>query len=219
MYLYGYHTVKAALNNPARRIKQILITKPQDFSIKQARQVESKYLDKLVGQVNHQGIAAEVDPLPMGHIETVGRHVLILDQITDPQNLGAIVRSAATFGFQDIILRDYEQLINSPVVARIASGGVEFIRFVGVTNISRAIDSLKEQEFWIYGLDEKGKQSIRQCSFTPKTALVLGSEGYGLRALTQKQCDTLLHIPSSDKFCVLNASHAASVAMYEVFTH
>ena len=218
MYLYGYHTVKAALQNQNRRVQQVYITKAQDFPISDAKQVEAKYLDKLVGNVNHQGIVAQVSSLPMGHIESVGSHVLILDQITDPQNLGAIVRSAATFGFYDIVVRDYEQLIDSPVMARVASGAVEHIRFVGVTNIARSIESLKEQQFWVYGLDERGAQSLRQCKFSEKVAVVIGSEGYGLRPLTQKQCDALLYIPHHKDFCVLNASHAAGIAMYEVLS-
>jgi 23S rRNA (guanosine2251-2'-O)-methyltransferase len=218
MYLYGYHTVKAALENPKRQVQQVYITKLQDFPIKNAKQVEAKYLDKLVGNVNHQGIVAQVSPLPMGHIETVGQRVLILDQITDPQNLGAIVRSAATFGFYDLVVRDYEQLIDSPVMARIASGGVEHVRFVGVSNIARAIEALKEQQFWIYGLDERGTQSLRQCQFSERSTIVIGSEGYGLRALTKKQCDALLHIPHHGDFCVLNASHAAAIAMYEMLS-
>lgn len=218
MYLYGYHTVKAALANPRRQIQQVYISKPQDFPVKNAKEVEVKYLDKLVGNVNHQGIVAQVTALPMGHIETVGPHVLILDQITDPQNLGAIVRSAATFGFYDIVARDYEQLVDSPVMARVASGAVEHVKFVGVTNIARAIEALKEQQFWIYGLDERGDQSLRQCKFPKKSAIVIGSEGYGLRILTKKQCDALLHIPHHGDFCVLNASHAAGIAMYEVLS-
>lgn len=218
MYLYGYHTVRAALENPKRQVLKVHITKPQDFPIKNATTVEAKYLDKLVGNINHQGIVAEVKTLPLGHIENVGHHVLILDQITDPQNLGAIVRSAATFGFYDLIVRDYEQLIDSPVMARVASGAVEHVRFVGVSNIARAIEELKEQQFWIYGLDERGEQSLRQCKFPEKTAIVIGSEGYGLRALTKKQCDALLHIPHDGDFCVLNASHAAGIAMYEALS-
>lgn len=218
MYLYGYHTVKAALKNPQRQVQQVYISKPQDFPIKDAVTVEAKYLDKLVANVNHQGIVAQVTALPMGHIETVGSHVLILDQITDPQNFGAIVRSAATFGFYDIVVRDYEQLIDSPVMARVASGAVEYVRLVGVTNIARAIEDLKQQQFWIYGLDERGAQSLRQCKFPEKTAVVIGSEGYGLRPLTQKQCDALLRIPHHGDFCVLNASHAAGIAMYEVLS-
>ena len=125
MFLYGYHTVKTALENPKRNVQQVYITKTQDFPINNAKHVDAKYLDKLVGIVNHQGIVAQVSSLPMGHIETVGPQVLILDQITDPQNLGAIVRSAATFGFYDLVVRDYEQLIDSPVLARVASGAVE----------------------------------------------------------------------------------------------
>lgn len=218
MYLYGYHTVKAALKNSQRQVQQVYISKLQDFPIKGAITVEAKYLDKLVANVNHQGIVAQVTALPMGHIETVGSHVLILDQITDPQNFGAIVRSAATFGFYDIVVRDYEQLIDSPVMARVASGAVEHVRLVGVTNIARAIEDLKQQQFWIYGLDERGAQSLRQCKFPEKTAIVIGSEGYGLRPLTQKQCDALLRIPHHDDFCVLNASHAAGIAMYEVLS-
>ena len=218
MYLYGYHTVKAALGNPKRQVQQVYITKPQDFPIKNAAMVEAKYLDKLVSNVNHQGIVAQVAPLPMGHIETVGPHVLILDKITDHQNIGAIVRSAATFGFYDIVVRDYEQLIDSPVMARVASGAVEHVRIVGVTNIARAIEELKEQQFWVYGLDERGAQSLRQCKFPEKSAIVIGSEGYGLRPLTKKQCDALLHISHHGDFCVLNASHAAGIAMYEVLS-
>ncbi|MEK7654921.1 MAG: 23S rRNA (guanosine(2251)-2'-O)-methyltransferase RlmB [Pseudomonadota bacterium] len=219
MYLYGYHTVKAALENPKRQVQQVYTSKPQDFPIKNAITVEAKYLDKLVANVNHQGIVAQVTPLPMGHIETVEPRVLILDQITDPQNFGAIVRSAATFGFYDVVVRDYEQLIDSPVMARVASGAVEHVRIVGVTNIARAIEELKEQQFWVYGLDERGAQSLRQCKFPEKSAIVIGSEGYGLRPLTQKQCDALLHIPHHGDFCVLNASHAAGIAMYEVLSN
>jgi len=218
MYLYGYHTVKAALSNSKRQVQQVYVTKEQDFHINSPKHVDAKYLDKLLGNVNHQGIVAQVSSLPLSHIEDVGARVLILDQVTDPQNLGAIVRSAATFGFYDIVLRDYEQLIDSSVMARIASGAVENIRFVGVANIARAIESLKEQEFWIYGLDERGEQSLQKCKFPEKSAIVIGSEGYGLRMLTKKQCDALLHIPHHGEFCVLNASHAAAITMYAVMS-
>lgn len=221
MILYGKHTVTHALNNPARVIRKVWMSRPHDVGMRAqsewgipVEKVKPAELDRLAKSTNHQGIAADVDPLPLGNIEEVKDRVLMLDQITDPQNFGAIVRSAATFGYYDIITHSYQGLIESPVVARVASGAMEYVRIIPVTNLSQTMEALKKQGFWCYGLHEEGEHVLSAQQLSGRIVLVLGSEGSGMRRLVRETCDVLMRIPSAHDFCVLNASQAASIAMY-----
>jgi len=144
--------------------------------------------------------------------------VLALDQISDPQNLGTILRSAAFFGVDAVLILKNRSAELTPLVARVAVGGAEFVKVFRVTNLARSLEILKEHGFWIYGLDERGEKSLAETDFDEKTVLVVGAEGEGLRHRTKQICDVLVSIrggrPGLES---LNAGVATAVALGEVF--
>lgn len=146
-----------------------------------------------------------------------GEGVLLLDQVSDPHNVGAILRSAAAFDIGAVIATDRNSPQESGVMAKSASGALEIVPLVSVGNLVQAVELLKKSGYWIYGLDGEAKDSISGAKFDAKTALVLGAEGKGLRRLTSEHCDFLVKIPMSNKMESLNVSNAAAVALYEVF--
>lgn len=230
--LYGAHTVLAALNNPARKCHEIWIAKglsPEiEESLKHRPEIQVLYkslddFDKLLGEETvHQGIALKVSPLKRQFIEDIinaeatSSCVIILDQVTDPQNVGAIMRSAAAFGASAVVCQSMNAPdLDSPSLAKSASGAVEFIPLIDVTNLSRTMDDLKAAGFWCFGLDEQGTSTIEKTKLSGKVALVMGREGKGLRPLTKESCDVLVTLPTSTAFTTLNVSNAAAVALYE----
>ena len=220
MKIYGRHAAFEALKNPKREVIEIFVDHGDilDPSLRSGRRnIKVVDINKKFPQFqNHQGIVIEVKPLPVPHIESLTRQVLILDQITDPQNLGAIVRSAAAFGIEAIITQEYQGLLESSVMARVASGGLEHVHLIPVVNITRAIETLKEQEYWVYGLTEEGNEELSKIKFSQKSAVVVGAEGKGIRPLVLKNCDFKVKIKTNDQFPILNASHATSIALYQM---
>lgn len=176
------------------------------------------FKSKFPNQANHQGIAALIEEFEEYDISDIcnAKKILILDQITDIHNLGAIVRSAAVFGFYYIIIMDKNSVDINSTVYKIASGGMEFVKIIKVTNISNAIKILKKNGFWVIGLDEHGNASLKEYETknSYKIALVIGAEGNGIRRLVKENCDELLYIKPFGKFSTLNASNACSIAMY-----
>lgn len=171
----------------------------------------------------HQGVLIFAEPRPVydkkdfDRLETA-RMVLALDQISDPQNLATMVRSAAFFGVDAVIvLRDRSADVSASVV-RYAAGGAEFVDFFRVTNLSQSLDALKDLGFHVVGLDERGERTLAETTFPDKLVLVVGAEGDGLRAKTKKYCDALVRIPGGRRGVEsLNAGVATAVAMAEVF--
>ena len=237
--LYGFHAVHEAWLNPQRDIQALYIT-PQaqkgfEETIKQAEQknlqrpapsvVDRQQLEKMLpkGAV-HQGLALACRPLEdlflqdlIIQAEARDRTVLLmLDQVTDPHNVGAIIRSACALGANGMIMQKKHAPELAGVLAKTASGAVEHLPVACETNLSRAIEDLKEHGFFVYGLDEHGAQSIADITPQPKEkiVLVLGAEGSGLRRLVKENCDALVRLPTREPIASLNVSNAAAIALY-----
>jgi 23S rRNA (guanosine2251-2'-O)-methyltransferase len=146
-----------------------------------------------------------------------GRLVIALDQISDPQNLGAVLRSAAFFGADAILVLKNRSAEVTPKVARIAVGGAEFVKIFRVINLARSLDALRGHGYWVYGLDERGERTLRETEFDPHSVLVVGAEGQGLRQRTRTKCDALVRIPGGREGVEsLNAGVATAVALAEI---
>jgi 23S rRNA (guanosine2251-2'-O)-methyltransferase len=227
VYLYGLHTVRAALDNPARLKKELLVTPNAlnrlketgaQFGKVKVTETNPKELDRLLGgEAVHQGAALEVDPVTRFSFDDLHQPklVVVLDQLTDPHNVGAILRSAAAFGAAGVIVTDRHAPADTGVLAKAASGALEVVPLVRAVNLARTLDQLKEAGFWTYGLDERGDAPIRDLDLRGRTCIVLGAEGEGLRRLTSEKCDRLITIPTSAALAALNVSNAAAVAAYE----
>ncbi len=226
-WLYGHHAVAAAFKNPARQATRLLAT-PQAAERLRAECPEAKpefaergMIESLVPEgAVHQGIALQASPLPALALEDVAASVsdsgliLVLDQVTDPQNVGAILRSAAAFGAQALIMPQRHAPPVTGALAKAASGALEHVPLVTVTNLDRSLKTLKQADFWILGLDAEAETSIADTTIDGKLVLVLGAEGAGLRRLTAERCDLLLRLPMTGPIPSLNVSAAAAVALY-----
>jgi 23S rRNA (guanosine2251-2'-O)-methyltransferase len=240
IWLYGIHPVLAAAANPRRRTIRVIVTPEHEATIGARLAVLAQShplglppaeilardgLERLLprGAV-HQGVAALVDTLDDADIEDIcratdGQHdarVVVLDQVTDPHNVGAVIRSAAAFGCAAVIVQDRHAPPATGTMAKAASGALERVPLVQVVNIARALDRLKQAGFWSVGLDTGATQAISEADLTGKVALVLGSEGEGLRRLTRERCDVMVRIPIAKGIESLNISNAAAVALYEL---
>ena len=241
-WLYGRHTVAAALANPERRWRRLVALAGQEAEAQQllagavaerratsaaALQIlEREALGALLppGSV-HQGFALEVEPLPaiafgdlLRELETTPARsiILLLDQITDPQNIGAVLRSAAAFGARAVLTAAHGAPPITGALAKAASGAVDRLPLIRVANLVQALARLKENGFWVCGLDETAEQSLSDVELGARVALVLGSEGSGLRRLVREHCDYLARLPTSSAQPSLNVSNAAAVALYEL---
>lgn len=177
-------------------------------------------LDGLLPGAVHQGVALDAAPLPETSLEallaTAPKLLLLLDQVTDPHNVGAILRSAAAFGADAVLLTDRHAPGQGGVLAKTASGALEHVPLITVVNLARTMATLRDAGFWCIGLAEEGAQDIAAHDLSGKTALVLGAEGEGLRRLTRERCDALARLPTQGAIGSLNVSNAAAVALYEV---
>ncbi len=227
-WIYGHHPVTTALANPRRHIRRILAVEAELARLPGrvvAERTDPAALGALLpaGAV-HQGVAALVDPLPMidltellDDIPAEGpAHLLVLDQVTDPQNVGAILRSAAAFGARGLVLTERHAAPESGALAKAASGALDLLPLVRVVNLARAIEALKEAGFWCLGLAAEGEATLAEAKAPDRVALVLGSEGTGLRRLTREHCDQLVRLPTFGAIDQLNVSNAAAVALYEL---
>jgi len=231
VWLYGHHPVLAVLANPDRQIQKILATKEvaerhaKEFASTAAKAVEIVSREDLSHRLPpgavHQGLAVLVAPLEEPSLEDVLARcgddalVLALDQVTDPHNVGAILRSAAAFGVAGVIVTERNAPADTGVLAKAASGGLEIVPLVRTVNLARAMEQLKEAGFWLYGLDERGDAPIGTLDLKGRVCIVLGAEGEGLRRLTAEKCDRLVTIPTTAALAALNVSNAAAVALYE----
>ena len=232
-WLYGVHPVLAALANPARIIGRFLITAEAHQRLAgdlpaggpTPRIVERGELDRALpkGAV-HQGIAVEAEPLPAADLEVLVSGldpkarslIVVLDQITDPQNAGAVLRAAAAFGAAALITTDRHAPPTSGAFAKAAAGALETVPLVRVGNLVRALEILQSHGFWSLGLDTRADHTIADADTGRRVALVLGAEGAGLRRLTRERCDMLARIPIASAVESLNVATAAAVALYEV---
>lgn len=226
LFLYGAHAVKAALTNSKRAHKQLYVTAEHmdEYAAhsKMLRCVTKKEIEKLVpSDAVHQGVVLETTPLPNVHIKDLPLDkdpclLLAFDQVKDPHNVGAILRSAACFKVIGVIHTDRNSPAESGVLAKSACGAMDRIPFSRVTNLARTLENLKQQGFWIVGLSEHGKTALHQVDLPKKIVLVIGSEGSGMRRLIAETCDYLTQLPTNPDFPTLNASNAAAVALYEI---
>ncbi|HIC82185.1 MAG TPA: 23S rRNA (guanosine(2251)-2'-O)-methyltransferase RlmB [Kiloniellaceae bacterium] len=241
LWLYGVHPVLAALANPRRHIQRLLLSPEASQTwgqrLRQERaaahaQVATETLSRpeieafLPEGAVHQGLAAQVAPLDQPFLEEIAasappaedgrRVILLLDQVTDPHNVGAVLRSAAAFGALAVVSLDKGAPEESGTLAKSASGALEVVPYIKVTNLARALDSLKEAGFWCLGLAGEASGTLAGSDPAEAVALVLGAEGSGLRRLTRERCDLLLRLPTRPPIESLNISNAAAVALYEL---
>jgi len=223
--LYGWHSVKAALENPARRIRKLIATENAARRLADARVPGTAMLEivrpeaiaaRLSPDAVHQGLYAEADPLAAPALEdlAVDRVVLALDQITDPHNVGAILRSAAAFAAAAIVTTARHTPEASGVLAKSASGALEHVPLITVQNLARSLALLKERGFLLVGLDANGKDELATLPLRAPLALVLGAEGKGLRQLTRETCDHVARLDLPGAIQSLNVSNAAALALY-----
>ena len=229
VWLHGLHPVQAALANPARRLKRLLLTEeaeaalsarlPQPWPL-QPERVERAKLDHLLGRDTvHQGAGLLADLLPPPVLSAVLERpgpVLVLDQVTDPRNIGAVLRSAAAFGVAGVITQDRNAPEETGVLAKAASGALELVPLLRAVNLARTLAALKAAGFWVVGLDA-GAPPLRGVPLAERrVVLVLGAEGSGMRRLTRDTCDELAGLAMPGVMESLNVSAAASVALYEL---
>ncbi len=226
---WGRHAIEAALDNPNRLIKKISITREALATLEIPSDIAVVICDVAdLGRViprdaPHQGMVADVDPLPdrwLGEIldEQSDRPLLLLDQVTDPHNVGAILRSAAAFDAAAIITQDRHAPPESGVLAKSASGALEIVPWIRVVNLSRALDEIAEAGYWRIGLDGDAADELESAMGNGKLALVMGAEGEGLRQNVAAHCDVLARLPMSSKMESLNVSNAAAIALYAEYT-
>jgi 23S rRNA (guanosine2251-2'-O)-methyltransferase len=239
-WLYGRHPVTAALANPERRWRRLAILQGQEDEaavlIAAARAERRgdgetiRILDRngfaalLPEGAVHQGLALEVEPLVAPDLDEVLRELeiapravlVVLDQVTDPHNVGAILRAAAAFGAGAVIVPSHGAPPATGALAKAASGALELVPLVETVNLARALDRAKAAGFWCCGLDERAPQTLTEIDLGPRVALVLGGEGAGLRRLVRERCDHLARLPTTTAMPSLNVSTAAAVALYAV---
>ena len=224
---WGRHAVAAALANPDREIARIWVTREAaaDYDIDKSIPVtfaDAADLGRLVPRdAPHQGIVAEVERLPDLFLADLldgaeeGRPLLLLDHVTDPHNVGAILRSAAAFDALGIVTQDRHAPPESGALAKSASGALESVPWVRVVNLARALDEVAEAGFWRIGLTGEAEMLLSQALGPRRVALVLGAEGEGMRQNVEAHCDALARLPISGRIESLNVSNAAAVALYE----
>jgi 23S rRNA (guanosine2251-2'-O)-methyltransferase len=223
--LYGWHTVAAALANPQRHIRKLMLTENAarrlaDENIKLSvtpEIVRPTLIDQRLGpDAVHQGLLAEADPLPSPDIDTLPQDgiVLVLDQITDPHNVGAILRSAAAFAVKAIVTTARHSPEATGVLAKSASGALELVPMVTVQNLARALNEMNDQGFLTVGLDSQGAETLGSVALRQPLALVLGAEGKGLRQLTRDTCSVVARLDMPGEIKSLNVSNAAVLALY-----
>lgn len=238
-WVFGRHAGLAAISNPERKILRIVVSKQgvddgliaeikdaalaSDTNRPNPEQKDRAALDDIFGWgAVHQGLAVQVATLEQPELEDLlelsrGQQsacIVVLDQATDPRNIGAVMRSAAAFGAMGIVVQDRHAPEMTATMAKAASGAAERLPLVRVTNIARAIDDMKQAEFWAIGLDGSASDVLEGDIMKGRVAIVLGAEGTGLRRLVAETCDRLIKIPISGNVESLNLSNAAAIALY-----
>jgi 23S rRNA (guanosine2251-2'-O)-methyltransferase len=224
--LWGKHAVASALDNPRRKVLRAWATRESAALMQFPAEVpvtfaEVQDLARLVpGDAPHQGVVIEVEALEGAWLDEILVHapdravLLVLDQVTDPHNVGAILRSAGAFGAIGIVTQDRHSPPESGVVAKAASGALERVPWVRVVNLARALEEIGQAGFWRIGLAGDAEMDLKEALGSQRVALVLGAEGGGLRPNTREHCDALARLPISDAVESLNVSNAAAVALY-----
>jgi len=236
-WLFGGHGSSEALLNPKRRVHRVVVTQAgletiapileqatkAGLSRPQAEVLDNtSFAETITDAPNNGGIAIDVAPLQQPDLPSLIDDLpanapcmlLVLDQVTDPHNIGAIIRSAAAFGALAVIAQDRNAPEETAIMTKIASGGMEHVPYVKVTNIARSLQWLQEQDVTTYGLDERGDMSLDGAEFSPRSAIVLGAEGSGLRRLVGESCQHMISLPTKPPILSLNVSNAAAVTLF-----
>ncbi len=236
--LWGLHAVREALLNPKRICRRLLATQAGEAALQETLKkrekaglptlppliVNKNELEQLLPRSSvHQGVVLDAAPLQELSIDDLlGQEpspdlIVVLDQVTDPHNVGAILRSAAALGAGAVIVTERCAPASSGVMAKSASGAAEYVPLIPVVNLARALEALKGESYWCIGLAEEGEHDLAQAKMGQgRIALVMGAEGEGLRVLTRRHCDELARLPTQGPIGSLNVSNAAAVALYEV---
>ena len=237
-YLWGYHPVYEALRAERRKVRVLHMVlekiKPREEALMRlARQAgipikgtSPQQLNPKVGHKRHQGICAEVSPYPLSSLRTIldragdggqAAFILALDQIVDPQNLGAVVRTAHCAGVHGIIIPKNHSASPSAAVSKASAGALEHVHVAYVTNLADTLKRIKQHGIWVTGADQNSPKAVLQTDLSGPMAIVIGGEEKGIRPLVKKQCDFLVSVPQTGPVGSLNASAAAAVVMYEAF--
>lgn len=226
--LWGRHAVIAALANPERTVRKLWGTREALAALDLPPVLPIVYADvadlgrMVPADAPHQGLVAEVDPLEDVWLADLlqgvepGRPLVVLDQVTDPHNVGAILRSAAAFDAVGIVTQDRHAPPESGALARAASGTLEVVPWARVVNLARALEEIAEAGFWRVGLTGHASRTLAEAIGTGPVAIVLGAEGEGMRQNTEAHCDELAKLPISSRVESLNVSNAAAIALYAV---
>ena len=232
IWICGKHAVIAALSNKNRKIYKLLVTteayKQIEHIIKRHKYlyslVSNKELDSLFKNTSHQGLALQTSSIFQHDIQNISDKLakqqsilVILDQLTDIQNIGNIIRSAHAFNVDALITSKNNSFSETPTLSKSACGAMEHVPIVFVSNLVSTLKLLKNKGYWIAGLDCKAQEYLHKFQFAAKTAIIVGAEGSGLRELTQKNCDFLLKIAINKSSESINAANACAIAMYSYF--
>lgn len=236
--LWGYHPVYEALRAGRRQIAALFMvqdrTGPRDEALLElarsrgipVQRKTPQQMTTLVGHRRHQGIGARASAYPISSLEEIigtsrnqgnDAFVLVLDQVVDPQNLGAIVRSAQCAGIQGVVIPKDRSAPPSAAASKASAGALEHMRVAYVTNLAEALKRLKEMGLWIAGADHRGRKTVFESDLTGSLAIVIGGEEKGIRPLVKKHCDFIVAVPQAGPIGSLNASAAAAVVMYEAY--
>ncbi|EEI82243.1 23S rRNA (guanosine(2251)-2'-O)-methyltransferase RlmB [Anaerococcus tetradius] len=206
---------KAYIQKQNSKLVDTIIKKLEEKNI-EISFVDKRFFDKI--DMNHQGVMLEVESFKYATMDDVkdANRLIILDKIEDPHNLGAIIRSAESFGFDGVIIPERRSASVTSTVYKTSAGAINNIKVIRVTNLTRTIKDLKDMGFWIYGLAGEADSDISKADLKGKVTLVIGNEGEGISRLVRENCDMLINIPMLGKVNSLNASVAAGISMYEL---
>lgn len=237
--IYGINPVLEALESGDGGIRKIIIAEGRsgeglqrllNLARKKGIEVEFRersYLDRLTGRAAHQGVACFTPEFSYTGVDEIIAHrpapfrdnlILILDSITDPQNLGTLIRTSHCFGVNGLIIPENRAASVSPAVVKASAGAARHTLIARVVNIANTIDALKERGFWIYGAEAGAGAAVGKVDYRGHVALVVGSEGKGIRPLVKKKCDFLVSIPMAGRISSLNVGVAAGIILFDVFT-
>lgn len=235
--VYGVNPVLEKLKASPNDILELLISDGSDRTVLQlirreahrlglrSRTVNSKTLDRLAGGRRHQGVAVIVEPYRYSTLtdmlqsisaSTNSERILILDGLTDPRNFGALLRTAEAVGVRYVLIPKDRSVEVNPIVFKTSAGAAHHVNIVKVTNLRHAISILKENGYWIAGLDTQSQESVYDREYPPRLAIVLGSEGKGVRPVNSRECDFLVSIPMRGKVASLNVAVAGAIFLYEL---
>ena len=225
VYLYGLHTVRAALDNPRRRKRELLVTPNALMRLKETgpvagikqRETTPRELDRLLGaEAVHQGVALEVDPVNRFGLDDIPdlKLVVVLDQVTDPHNVGAILRTACAFGADALVTTQRYAPRETGVMAKAASGALDLIPLIEVRNLGDTLERLKQRGMRVLGFDSEATAPLAPRGGGERLAVVLGAEGKGLRQRTRELCDEMVRLDMPGPIKSLNVSNAAAIALF-----